>query len=84
MNQRNIFKLLSLAGVVLGGIGTLLGVYCLPRFFPLQQCLQFSPIRGDQFLFHLAAFNFHGDIIIVRADQSAAAFKVSNFHEFRF
>ena len=24
MNQRNIFKLLSLAGVVLGGIGTLL------------------------------------------------------------
>lgn len=24
MNQRNIFKLLSLAGIVLGGIGTLL------------------------------------------------------------
>lgn len=27
MNQRNIFKLLSLAGVVLGGIGTLLSVW---------------------------------------------------------
>lgn len=24
MNQRNIFKLLSLAGIVLGGVGTLL------------------------------------------------------------
>lgn len=27
INQRNIFKLLSLAGVVLGGIGTLLSVW---------------------------------------------------------
>lgn len=27
MNQRNIFKLLSLAGVVLGGIGTLLSCW---------------------------------------------------------
>lgn len=27
MNQRNIFKLLSLAGVVLGGIGTLLSAW---------------------------------------------------------
>ena len=31
MNQRNIFKLLSLAGVVLGGIGTLLRCSGLPE-----------------------------------------------------
>ena len=31
MNQRNIFRLLSLAGVVLGGIGSLLSGWAVDR-----------------------------------------------------
>lgn len=40
--------------------------------------------RGDQFLFHLTALDLHGDIIVIGADESAAALKVRNFHQLGF
>ena len=45
---------------------------------------QLPAIRGDQFLFHLTAFDLHGNIIVICADESAAALKVRNFHQFGF
>ena len=50
----------------------------------LSKLGQLSAIRGDQFLFHLTALDLHGNIIVICADESAAAFKVRNFHQLSF
>ena len=47
----------------------------------LSKLGQLPAIRGDQFLFHLTALDLHGNIIVICADESAAAFKVRNFHQ---
>lgn len=50
----------------------------------LSKLCQFPAVRGDQILFHLAAFDLHGDIIVIGADKGAAAFEVRNFHQLSF
>ena len=50
----------------------------------LSKLSQLPAIRGDQFLFHLTALDLHGNIIVICADESAAAFKVRNFHQLSF
>ena len=51
---------------------------------PFQQLLQLPAVSGDEFLFQFAAFNLNGDIIIVRADEGAAALKVRDLHQLCF
>ena len=50
----------------------------------LSKLGQLPAIRGDQFLFHLTALDLHGNIIVICADESAAALKVRNFHQLGF
>lgn len=50
----------------------------------LSKLGQLPAIRGDQFLFHLTALDLHGNIIVICADESAAAFEVRNFHQLGF
>ena len=50
----------------------------------LSKLGQLPAIRGDQFLFHLTALDLHGNIIVICADESAAALKVRNFHQLSF
>ena len=50
----------------------------------LSKLSQLPAVRGDQFLFHLTALDLHGNIIVICADESAAAFKVRNFHQLSF
>lgn len=50
----------------------------------LSKLGQLPAICGDQFLFHLTALDLHGNIIVICADESAAALKVRNFHQLGF
>ena len=50
----------------------------------LSKLSQLPAIRGDQFLFHLTALDLHRNIIVICADESAAALKVRNFHQLSF
>ena len=46
----------------------------------IHNFLQFASVGGDQFLFKLRCLEFHGDIVVVRGDQTVAALKMRNRH----
>lgn len=48
-------------------------------FLPfLQNCLKFSPVRGDHFLFYLGSLDDHRDFVIIGTDEGLASFKLGN------
>ena len=51
---------------------------------PFQQFLKLPAVGGDEFLFQLTALDLDGNIIVVRADEGAAALKVRDLHQLCF
>ena len=49
----------------------------------VQQFLELPAVGGDQFLFHLAALDFHRYIVVIGTDQAAASLKVGDLHDLR-
>jgi len=48
--------------------------------YPINDFFQFASVSGNQLFFKLRCLEFHGDIVVIRGDQTVAALKMRNRH----